>query len=44
MDVIVVFVGFCAENKEMEIDRLETHEPRNRITTNPVKGCSFCQC
>ena len=43
MDVIVVFVGFCAKNREMEIDLSETHEPRNRIATNPMKGYSFRQ-
>ena len=40
---MVVFAGFCAEEREAEMDLPETHEPRNRIATNPVKGCSFLQ-
>ncbi|KAL6312082.1 hypothetical protein AAG906_015464 [Vitis piasezkii] len=31
------------EEREMVMDLLETHEPRNCITTNLVKGC-FYQC
>ena len=44
MDVIVVFAGFCVEERETEMDLPKTHEPRNRIATNPTKGCSFRQC
>ncbi|XP_010654932.1 uncharacterized protein LOC104880313 [Vitis vinifera] len=41
MDAIVVFAGFCTEKRETEMDLPGTHEPRNRIATNLVKGCSF---